>query len=108
MASKQVFAFLHLALTPACRQYIYFTPRFGSPGFHANQVSFITLRVFCDVTTFVDEESIVPYLNTIKSLCLLLLPTYPTKWGRYNMFSSCCDKDTAFIFITGLPDVNPP
>jgi hypothetical protein len=34
---------------------------------------------------------------------------YPTKWGRYNMFSSCCDKDSAFIFTTGrLPNVNPP
>jgi hypothetical protein len=34
---------------------------------------------------------------------------YPSKWGRYNMFSSCCDKDSAFIFTTGcLPDVNPP
>jgi hypothetical protein len=34
---------------------------------------------------------------------------YPTKWGRYNMFSSCCDKDSAFIFTTGrLPDVKPP
>jgi hypothetical protein len=32
----------------------------------------------------------------------------PTKWGRYNMFSSCCDKDSAIIFTTGrLPDVNP-
>jgi hypothetical protein len=33
---------------------------------------------------------------------------YPTKWGRYNMFS-CSDKDSAFIFTTGclrLPDVN--
>jgi hypothetical protein len=26
---------------------------------------------------------------------------YPTKWGRYNMFSSCCDKDSAIIFTTG-------
>jgi hypothetical protein len=33
---------------------------------------------------------------------------YLTKWGRYNMFSSWCDKDSAFIFTTGLPDVNPP
>jgi hypothetical protein len=34
---------------------------------------------------------------------------YPTKLGRYNMFSSRCDKDSAFIFTTGrLPDVNPP
>jgi hypothetical protein len=34
---------------------------------------------------------------------------YPTKWGRYIMVSSCCDKDSAFIFTTGrLPDVNPP
>jgi hypothetical protein len=33
----------------------------------------------------------------------------PTKWGWYKMFSSCCDKDSAFIFTTGrLPDVNPP
>jgi hypothetical protein len=33
---------------------------------------------------------------------------YPTKWGRYNMFSSRCDKDPTFIFTTGrLPDVNP-
>jgi hypothetical protein len=22
---------------------------------------------------------------------------YPTKWGRYNKFSSCCDKDSAII-----------
>jgi hypothetical protein len=35
--------------------------------------------------------------------------TYPTKRGRYNMFSSCCDKDSAFIFTASrLPDVNPP
>jgi hypothetical protein len=34
---------------------------------------------------------------------------YPTKWGRYNIFSSCCDKDLAIVFTTGrLPDVNPP
>jgi hypothetical protein len=34
---------------------------------------------------------------------------YPTKWGRYNMFSTCCDKNSAFIFSNGhLPDVNPP
>jgi hypothetical protein len=34
---------------------------------------------------------------------------YPTKWGWYHMFSSCCDKDSAIIFTTGrLPDVNPP
>jgi hypothetical protein len=34
---------------------------------------------------------------------------FPTKWGRYNLFSSCCDKDSAFIFTNGrLPDVNPP
>jgi hypothetical protein len=34
---------------------------------------------------------------------------YPTKWGRYNMFSSCCDEDSAIIFTTGrLPDVNHP
>jgi hypothetical protein len=26
---------------------------------------------------------------------------YPAKWGRYNMFSSCCDKDSAIIFTTG-------
>jgi hypothetical protein len=26
-------------------------------------------------------------------------------WGRYNMFSSCCDKDLAIIFTTArLPD----
>jgi hypothetical protein len=32
---------------------------------------------------------------------------YPTKWSRYNMFLSCCDKDSVFIFTTGrLPDVN--
>jgi hypothetical protein len=32
---------------------------------------------------------------------------YPTKWGWYNMFSSCFDKDSAFIFTTGrLPDVS--
>jgi hypothetical protein len=31
---------------------------------------------------------------------------YPTKWGWYNMFSSCCAKDLAIIFTTGLPDVN--
>jgi hypothetical protein len=30
-------------------------------------------------------------------------------WGRYNMYSSYCDKDSAIIFTTGrLPDVNPP
>jgi hypothetical protein len=34
---------------------------------------------------------------------------YPTKWGRCNMFSSCCDKDSAIVFTTGrLPDVNRP
>jgi hypothetical protein len=34
---------------------------------------------------------------------------YPTKWSRYNMFLSCCDKDSAIIFMTGrLPDVKPP
>jgi hypothetical protein len=34
---------------------------------------------------------------------------FPTRWGRYNMFSSCCDKDSEFIFTTRrLPDVNPP
>jgi hypothetical protein len=34
---------------------------------------------------------------------------YPTKWGQYNMFSSCCDHVSAIIFTTGrLPDVNPP
>jgi hypothetical protein len=33
---------------------------------------------------------------------------YPTKWGRYNMFPSCCDKDSAIVFTNGLPDVNPP
>jgi hypothetical protein len=34
---------------------------------------------------------------------------YPTKWGRHNMFSSCCDKDSAIIFTIGrLPDVNSP
>jgi hypothetical protein len=34
---------------------------------------------------------------------------YPIKWGRYNMLSSYCDKDSAYIFTTGcLPDVNPP
>jgi hypothetical protein len=27
----------------------------------------------------------------------------------FNMFSSCCDKDSAFISTTGRqPDVNPP
>jgi hypothetical protein len=32
----------------------------------------------------------------------------PTKWGLYNIFSSCCDKDSAIVFTTGLlPDVNP-
>jgi hypothetical protein len=32
-----------------------------------------------------------------------------SNWGRYNMFSSCCDKDSAIVFTTGrLPDVNPP
>jgi hypothetical protein len=32
---------------------------------------------------------------------------YPTKCSPYNMFSSCCDKDSAYIFSTGrLPDVN--
>jgi hypothetical protein len=23
--------------------------------------------------------------------------SYPTKWGRYNIFLSCCDKDSAFF-----------
>jgi hypothetical protein len=26
---------------------------------------------------------------------------YPTKWGRYSIFSSCCDKEWAIIFTTG-------
>jgi hypothetical protein len=26
---------------------------------------------------------------------------YPCKWGRYNMFLPCCDKDSAIIFTTG-------
>jgi hypothetical protein len=31
------------------------------------------------------------------------------KWGRYTMFSSCCDKESVIIFTTGrLPDVNAP
>jgi hypothetical protein len=29
---------------------------------------------------------------------------YPTKWGRYNMFSSCCDKDSAIVWpVACLP-----
>jgi hypothetical protein len=39
---------------------------------------------------------------------LYLSYPYPTKWGRYNMFSSCCDN-SAIVFTTRhLPDVNPP
>jgi hypothetical protein len=34
-------------------------------------------------------------------MALSLSYPYPTKWGRYNMFSSCCDKDSAIIFTTG-------
>jgi hypothetical protein len=30
------------------------------------------------------------------------LPFSHTEWGRYNMFSSCCDKDSAIIFTNGL------
>jgi hypothetical protein len=26
---------------------------------------------------------------------------YLTKWGWYNMFSSCCDKDSGIVFKTG-------
>jgi hypothetical protein len=26
---------------------------------------------------------------------------YPNKWGRFNVFLSCCDKDSAIIFTTG-------
>jgi hypothetical protein len=34
---------------------------------------------------------------------------YPAKWGGYNMFSLCCDKDSAIVITTGrLPVVNPP
>jgi hypothetical protein len=43
-------------------------------------------------------------------LVLLLLPTLIRLSGvGITCFSSCCDKDSAFIFTTGrLPDVNPP
>jgi hypothetical protein len=31
---------------------------------------------------------------------------HPTKWGRCNMFSSCCDKDSAIVFTADrLADV---
>jgi hypothetical protein len=34
---------------------------------------------------------------------------FPNKWGPYNMFSSCCDKNSAIVFTNGRrPDVNPP
>jgi hypothetical protein len=34
---------------------------------------------------------------------------YPTKWGRYNMFFTSCDKYSEIIFTIGrLPEVNPP
>jgi hypothetical protein len=32
----------------------------------------------------------------------------PLKGVGTTCFSSCCDKDSAFIFTTGLPGVNPP
>jgi hypothetical protein len=33
---------------------------------------------------------------------------YLINWGWYNMFSSCCDKDSAIVLTTGhLTDVNP-
>jgi hypothetical protein len=39
----------------------------------------------------------------------LFLPTLiPLSTVGTTCFSSCCDKDSAFIFTTGrLPDVNP-
>jgi hypothetical protein len=34
---------------------------------------------------------------------------YPTKWGQYNKFSSCCDNESAIIFTIGrLLDIYPP
>jgi hypothetical protein len=40
---------------------------------------------------------------------LLLLTLIPLSGVGTTCFSSCCDKDSAFIFTTGrLPDVNPP
>jgi hypothetical protein len=42
-------------------------------------------------------------------MTLFFFLPYPTKWGRYKMFSLCCNKDSAIIFTTGrVPDVNRP
>jgi hypothetical protein len=50
----------------------------------------------------------VTNLRDINFLIFVFYP-YPTKWGRYNMFSSCCDKHSVIVFTTGrLPDVSPP
>jgi hypothetical protein len=48
--------------------------------------------------------------TNLKQLKHLLLPTLiPLSGVGTTCFSSCCDKDSAFIFTTGrLPDVNPP
>jgi hypothetical protein len=57
----------------------------------------------------IHKEGLWPNSGGIISLMIFASYPYPTMWGRYNMFLSCCDKDLAVIFTTGrLPDVNPP
>jgi hypothetical protein len=73
----------------------------------------VDIRLYCrDLYINIFFTSDLPWLYTDVMLILKCFSTvfsfsypYPTKWGRYNMFS-CCDKDSAFIFTTGrLPDV---
>jgi hypothetical protein len=48
------------------------------------------------------------YLPFLLLLLMILLFFTFIPLSRYNMFSSCCNKDSAIVFTTDrLPDVNP-
>jgi hypothetical protein len=72
--------------------------------------------IICIVSLLVTEEIFAysygkkeKYINHTHKIRIPLFPTIIPAWDQYNIFSSCCDKDSAIIFNEGrLPDVNPP
>jgi hypothetical protein len=53
-------------------------------------------------------QSIDKDINEAHKLKIVFFLTFPILSGvGTTRFSSCCDQDSAIIFTTGLPDVNP-
>jgi hypothetical protein len=52
----------------------------------------------CNIFLFLSVTVFMARLSMYVSFFLSFSYPYPTKWGRYNMFSSCCGKDSANLY----------